>query len=303
MSLLSQLSFANQSHRSESGDLIVNGFTIKSNGGRRCVSHPKLSGKHCWRGYMRGFLGQTAPILGDAKVGYEEYCVKDDESREVSCFEYGDGSKDQPGIREISTQPKDLGPVDELSMGGYHACAIDSRGRARCWASGWPKRTAPPSQLGKVRQISTGMSHACAIKQKGGQISCWGEDLFGQSTVPERLRDRFMLRVVCGEQHTCAIDRDYNLHCWGRNDQGQAAVPDDLRNTMIRKVFPELYHTCVETYFGRKIRCFGFENFDRIDKEGLPANFGPTSEAARSVESYGWRELIRDLLFGFAGGF
>jgi alpha-tubulin suppressor-like RCC1 family protein len=70
-----------------------------------------------------------------------------------------------------------------------------------------------------VTQISAGNAHVCALDKTG--VHCWGENSYGQSTVPPLANP---VLVSAGGEHTCALD-DNGVHCWGRNDNDQTTVP------------------------------------------------------------------------------
>ncbi|CAN0420672.1 unnamed protein product [Laminaria digitata] len=61
--------------------------------------------------------------------------------------------------------------------------------------------------------LVSGRSHSCAI-EPGGQVHCWGDDTFGQSSPPDAPNTEFA-SLVAGEDFTCAIDEYGRYTCWG----------------------------------------------------------------------------------------
>jgi len=75
-------------------------------------------------------------------------------------------------------------------------------------------------------QVAVGDSHTCALRQDG-TAECWGDDAFGQSTVPE---GEVFVQLACGGAFSCGLREDGSVLCWG---EGGFAAPSgrdaDLR--------------------------------------------------------------------------
>src|SRR5439155_2594432 len=56
--------------------------------------------------------------------------------------------------------------------------------------------------------------HTCALKNDG-LVVCWGDNDYGQSTVPAGLNG--VIHVAGGEFHSCALKSDGTVACWGSN--------------------------------------------------------------------------------------
>ncbi len=154
----------------------------------------------CWGRNADGQLGDgsttghptptTVTGLTDAVAiyagGFETCARRVDES--VVCFglntdgEIGDGTT-SPN-RSTPTVVKNLGPVSQVAVGGYHACALRTDGTVACWGDNEfgqigdgtnIDRLAPtPAQgLTSVVEISAGIYHTCA-RRSTGQVLCWG---------------------------------------------------------------------------------------------------------------------------------
>jgi alpha-tubulin suppressor-like RCC1 family protein len=129
-----------------------------------------------------------------------------------------------------------------LSAGGFHTCAIDAGGAAKCWGlatSGQlgngrssPANFSTPVQvlgLGTgVTVITAGTNHSCAIK--GGAVKCWGDGAKGElgngknsrSTRPSAVSGLAsgVSWISAGEGHSCAVQAGA-AKCWGEGERGE----------------------------------------------------------------------------------
>ena len=109
----------------------------------------------------------------------------------VSCWgnnedgQLGDGTGVKPAARGLApVEVTGLRDVQQISVGEYHACALDRAGSVSCWGNG------ADGQLGRsveralasavvvedlppVAQIASGASHVCALLRTGA-VRCWG---------------------------------------------------------------------------------------------------------------------------------
>lgn len=106
---------------------------------------------------------------------------------------------------------------------------------------------------GGVAQVSAGGRHSC-VKGPAGAISCWGETVYGQSTVPP---GTYTL-VSCGNIHTCAINLDDTVSCWGL--YYSASVPEGSFSD-VRCGYN--HNTCGIRADG-SIACWGRDNFGEL---------------------------------------
>ena len=114
----------------------------------------------------------------------------------------------------------------ELSVGTFHACALDDDGRAFCWGSNFSGQLgigsttpseAPVQVQGGHRfsSISAGMDRTCGITTEG-DLLCWGETLGAHETrllpIPfvEEAVDFVSLDVT---NEVCAITDAGGLYC------------------------------------------------------------------------------------------
>ncbi|HYC32170.1 MAG TPA: Ig-like domain-containing protein [Gemmatimonadales bacterium] len=148
-------------------------------------------------------------------------------------------------------------PLRSLTVGGEHACGIESAGTVVCWGSNivgelgngtvygnsllkgepWVSRVG-----GDVRfvQVSAGGHHTCGLDASGAAY-CWGDGAAGQLGTPEAhecgwtsLRvERFcrtlpapvsgglrFASIYAGSTFTCALTAAGDAYCWGNNRDG-----------------------------------------------------------------------------------
>ena len=201
---------------------------------------------------------------------------------------WGDNTYGQLGTgntASIGAQPSDLAnsaytfvslgtgkTATKITAGDYHTCALLQDGTAKCWGFNLygqlgqgdnVNRGAAAADMGDnllaldfgvgqtVVDISSGSNHNCVVL-KGGQLKCWGRNIFGQLGVgstadmgdnPNEMGTNLspvslasgatVLSVGAGGNHTCAIltvpsVQDPIVKCWGRNDYGQLGIGDAL---------------------------------------------------------------------------
>ena len=152
----------------------------------------------------------------------------------VACWG-GLGAGPRPGSGAgvaASTTPEPvpgLHDAVDVASGAALACALDARGRARCWGAGAGGLQARLDGLSRLVQIDAGYQHACGL-DRDGAVHCWGGNDAGQlgdgsrerALAPVRVPlDRPAVAIATGDAHTCALMNDGTLSCWGSNRYGQ----------------------------------------------------------------------------------
>jgi alpha-tubulin suppressor-like RCC1 family protein len=148
----------------------------------------------------------------------------------------GDSTTDVP----LPVPVSGLGPVADLSAGGYHTCALMADHSARCWGRNGrgqlgdgtvnsASTPVPVSGLTTAAVLKPGGYHTCALLTDG-TVQCWGQSDWGQigspgmsfSSVPVTVSGIGRASAVSGgAYHSCALLADGTVWCWGRNDSGQ----------------------------------------------------------------------------------
>jgi alpha-tubulin suppressor-like RCC1 family protein len=143
------------------------------------------------------------------------------------------------------------GQVDSIAIGRQHACAVLTKGRARCWGNNdygqlgtgqtsLPRvRLVPVSVSGLdsgVHALVAGSDHTCA-RTAAGAVRCWGSNAHGQLGNGETTRHFLPINVsglpasiqalAAGGRHSCALAGGGDVHCWGNNQFGQLGHAGD----------------------------------------------------------------------------
>lgn len=129
----------------------------------------------CW-GNNR--YGQGDPPAGveflSVETGYETSCGLRADTNTVQCWGAGPGEDSSATPAGGTFVGFELN-WDFTTLG----CGWRADGTLRCWGDR-PTDTYPSRP---VREISVGEDHACAL-YLNGEAYCWGDDRYGQSTVP-----------------------------------------------------------------------------------------------------------------------
>ncbi len=166
----------------------------------------------------------------------------------MKCWGYGRSRKIGNGKTDYSeTTPQDVkglaSGVVSVAAGGYHTCALTTRGGVKCWGTNYSGELGTGSNSDSsvpvnvsglnsgVVAIDAGLRHTCALLQSG-EVRCWGGNSAGQIGDGTEDNDRPIPVKVTGLQatpsalalggfHTCALVSSDNLQCWGANWEGQ----------------------------------------------------------------------------------
>lgn len=177
----------------------------------------------CWGSNQYGQLGSgSAGNIGDDEIpssvpvvslgepalqisaGRAHTCALFEGGR-VSCWgwnsngQLGYGHADSIGLTDTPSSAGyvDVGePVQHISAGGLHTCALLENGNARCWGDN------------KFGQLGYGHKRSVGITQTPRSM---GDIYLGGTAVA----------LESGNYHNCAILEDDSLRCWGLNKFGQ----------------------------------------------------------------------------------
>jgi alpha-tubulin suppressor-like RCC1 family protein len=179
------------------------GSTFSIGQGHGCLigTNGKLN---CWGSFVRTTTVPLVPIdLGNVtqvSAGGNNTCVRTEEGI-GRCWGY-------------SINKKNIGVIDQISTGNYHACYIFDEALG-CVGDNRSGQSSAPNSLGPVTQVSAGGNHTCAIKAINYSVSCWGENSSGQDSVPDDMGR--VVQVSAGYAHSCAINDLGVVKCWGSN--------------------------------------------------------------------------------------
>ena len=87
-----------------------------------------------------------------------------------------------------------------------------------------------------VIQIAAGDYHSVALR-RNGKVLAWGDNRFGQTNMPERVRRGFVVELAAGNIHTLALMGNGTVvgsgPCGGQyGDFGQCAAPAGLKHVV-----------------------------------------------------------------------
>ena len=146
----------------------------------------------------------------------------------------------------VSAQVPSPAPVEKITTGRDHTCAILDDGSVSCWGNNvvgqlgdgtninrnTPTQTLPLGQ-GAVAISAGGTEgsfYTCALLDDGS-VSCWGSNDYGQlgdggvddrNTPTQTLPlGQSAVAIAAGTDHTCAVLDDGSVSCWGSNGYGQ----------------------------------------------------------------------------------
>lgn len=89
----------------------------------------------------------------------------------------------------------------------------------------WVPVNPPP-----VRAIAAGRNHSLALMLQGGTVVGWGDDAYGQTSVPAGLSN--VVAIAAGYLHSVALCSNGTVVAWGDNTFGQTNVPAGLSNVV-----------------------------------------------------------------------
>jgi CSLREA domain-containing protein len=135
-----------------------------------------------------------------------------------------------------------------LDAGNAHTCTIGADGQARCWGNDTFGQSTVPPATGTVTRVTAGGSHSCAIKTDGNP-ACWG---FTSSYSP--MPPGTVIDLSAGSTFTCAIRSDSTPECWGAATHGETTLPPSIGT--VRTITAGSTHVCAIKTDGTPI-CWG----------------------------------------------
>lgn len=172
--------------------------------------------------------------------GASHTCALATDGRRVSCWGTNVGGTLGRGTRVLSDVPVKVVSASSfasLSLGGSHACGIDSTGALSCWGSNELRQYLEPSfrasgtptpvaGISGVTRAAAGEAHTCALGA-GGQVQCWGNGQYGQlgNAMAPYIQDKPVTLIApaatdvgAGYYFTCALLGTNEIVCTGLAD-------------------------------------------------------------------------------------
>ncbi len=231
----------------------------------------------------------SAPILArgfvDVATGRTFTCgLKSDGTVQCFGFDRFSGGQTTPPVSDEGEAIL----FSEIDSYASHLCGIGlNDGRVVCWgydshgqSSGTSASRSSESydySGDEFSYIRAGKTHSCGVLKGGseaGNIRCWGDNFYNQSTVPATYASTAFTAVEAGSEFTCGLlaegEEAGKAVCWG-DDQYRAVsdVPDAERFVDISA---NDRHVCGVTAVGH-VRCWG-----AVDKpHDLKVDYGQTS--------------------------
>ena len=130
------------------------------------------------------------------------------------------------------------GRFSQLSVGGYHNCALQQDGSVLCWGDNSDGQTEAP--MGTFVQVSAGYSHSCGVRENCS-VECWGETEYHEivstsgTSVPIEQPDDPFVFVSAGNWTSCGLRPDGGVGCWGlRADNSGGLVELDPKGRFVQ---------------------------------------------------------------------
>jgi len=152
-----------------------------------------------------------------------------------------------------------LSNVTDLGVGNRQDCFIDDNGLMCAGDNNKLQTWVPDDIASSAVKVETGYDHNCAINHLA-EVSCWGDDFYGESSPPVSLGPVSVLAV--GKDASCALESDAAT-CWGDLASHPLSNPTalDIADT----------HGCAIDDNG--VSCWGRDRNNKLD---VPALTNPT---------------------------
>ena len=195
--------------------------------------------------------------------------------------------------------------VKALTGGGYHACALTTKGAPKCWGyngegelgNNTKVNSAVPVavySLSKgIKALSAGSYSTCGLTTKN-TVKCWGyngDGELGDGTTTSSLKPvatvglgKKVKAIAFGDIHGCAVNTSGLAKCWGYNGYGalgdntttSSSTPVEVYNPggKIKAVAAGGYHSCALTTKG-VITCWGFNAYGQLGDKTVTTSHKP----------------------------
>ena len=103
------------------------------------------------------------------------------------------------------------------------------QGQVIAWGDNTFGQSTIPSGIGPVFAVAAGFGHSLAL-QTNGTVIAWGLNSQGQARIPTHLTNA--VAIAAGAAHSVALTAEGQVICWGDNTRGQATVPIGLTHAV-----------------------------------------------------------------------
>ena len=197
----------------------------------------------------------------------------------------------------------------EVAAGFLHTCARKD-GRIKCWGgninsqlgagdSGPSTESKTPIDVLGITDaisLSSGNSHSCVVR-RGGKVSCWGYNLFGQLGNATTNEAPFpvdaigidnAVAVSCGSTFTCALLTTGKVSCWGDNSNGALGDGTTIDRTTPALVLElddavaittAMQHACAVLKSGG-VKCWGTNTDGQLGNGTTTKSYVPVAASA-----------------------
>ncbi|MCY4421474.1 MAG: S-layer homology domain-containing protein, partial [Acidimicrobiaceae bacterium] len=172
----------------------------------------------------------------------------------------------------VNTPPRTVRfKPESLSVGNYHACAIQTSGVLSCWGKAGDARLVIPTEadgsaITDWTMVEAGFANACGIRE-GGAVVCFGRTTYDRSAGPSGAGP--FIDVTMGVFNGCALAADGSVECWGGTglavlDPVKAPPPGVAFTEIEMATTDEVYYAC-GLDGGGEIHCWGASGPKQLD--------------------------------------
>lgn len=127
--------------------------------------------------------------------------------------------------------------VVELSVGPYHACAIDDEGVLKCWGQNVHGQTEPPAEAtGFIDVHAFGIYISCGVKNTE-ELVCWGRTDFFEVEPPITAFESIPMTQARFSGNTGCLKRPDGTAACYQSDNAQQAIAE-FSSGPYKELFP-----------------------------------------------------------------
>ena len=193
----------------------------------------------------------------------------------------------------------------DVSLGKNHTVAILANsstplyGSILTWGDNSLGQCDYSRTIGNVSSVSSGAEHNLAIKYSNSYVQAWGQNYWGQCTIPSSLTNSPVKSISAGMNHSAAVKTSNNeLFVWGNNTYGILNIPTSVKTTT-QKISNGCgaNHICVIVDDGANIVCWGDNSANQcgyIEQEFNSNNTKSTTSDINSLGGHYWKWPVRN---------